>query len=271
MKVSAFAKQILFSGDIENKLFEVESIEFDGFDLIDVPSLPVRSHKIQMSKKTAKFPKGNLDQDLNKARALHSFANHELLAIEMMACALLIYPHDTEELVKFKRGVISALKDEQKHFRLYCERLNELGYEFGDFELNSFFWKQMNALKTPAQYLATLSLTFEAANLDFAMFYASEFRKIEDHKTADILDIVLKDEISHVGFGVNYLTKWREDKTLWEYYTQNLPFPVTPARSKGKIYERSLREKAKMPPCFLSSLENFDDNFAITKRREWKR
>ena len=133
--------------------------------------------------------------------ALHSFANHELLAIEMMAAALLIYPHEKEEQKRFKRGVLSALKDEQKHLGLYIARLNELGYEFGDFPLNDFFWRQMDKLKTPSQYAAVMALTFESANLDFAQFYAKIFRSFDDEKTASILDVVLKDELSHVGPG----------------------------------------------------------------------
>jgi len=64
-------------------------------------------------------------------------------AIEMMAAAILIYPHSTEEDVRFKKGIVTALKDEQKHLSLYIKRMNELGYEFGDFPLNDFFWRQL--------------------------------------------------------------------------------------------------------------------------------
>jgi uncharacterized ferritin-like protein (DUF455 family) len=140
---------------------------------------PKRENSIQFSDKQLKFPKGKtLSLDNKKAQALNSFANHELLAIEMMATALLIYPHHTDELKRFKRGVLKSLIDEQKHFKLYRNRMQEIGYDFGDFPLNDFFWKQMEKLKTPSMYLAVMSLTFEAANLDFAHYYQQIFKTL---------------------------------------------------------------------------------------------
>ena len=200
-----------------------------------------------------KFPKANrLNETDKKAIALHSFANHELLAIEMMAAALLIYPHKTEDDLRFKRGILTALKEEQKHLGLYIGRLNELGYEFGDFPLNDFFWRQMEKLKTPSQYSAVMSLTFEAANLDFARYYAEIFRSFGDLKTAAILDTVLEDEIGHVAFGANWMKRWAQDKSLWDYYNESLPWPLTPARSKGIGYNSELHQRAMSDEGFIS-------------------
>ena len=270
MKVSEFSKHILNNGDIAAKLIKADSIEFDSFDNFDLPTYPERSERIKFSQKNLKFPKGNLHEIEKKAMALHSFANHELLAVEMMAAALLIYPHHTEELKRFKIGVYNSLKDEQKHFELYVERLNELGFEFGDFPINDFFWRQMKSLETPSQYLATMSLTFEAANLDFAFLYHKIFKDMEDFKTASILETVLKEEISHVAIGAHYLNLWKKDKSLWEYYLESLPYPITPARAKGKIFREEERLKAKLPLDFVQNMKNFQDNFKVTQRREWK-
>ncbi len=272
MKLSELSEHILHSGDLSSKLIDIGSIELDDTArALDIPRYPQRSTSISFSKKNMKFPKGNLYETEKKAMALHSFANHELLAIEMMAAALVLYPHNTPELKRFKQGVLSSLKDEQKHFKLYQGRLNDLGYEFGDFPISDFFWKQMDSLKTPSQYLATISLTFEAANLDFAFFYHDLFRKMEDHKTADILETVLKEEISHVAVGVHYLNLWRNDKRLWDYYMESLPYPMTPARAKGKIFREQERKKAKFPLDFITELKNYRDDFKVTQRKEWKK
>lgn len=270
MKLSDFTNNILNNQDLSSKLIDIHSLEFDDF-LFEIPTLPAREEKIKFSKKNAKFPKGNLFEREKKAMALHSFANHELLAVEMMACAMAIYPHNTPELKKFKMGVLNSLKDEQKHFKLYEKELNNLGFEFGDFEINDFFWKQMKNLKTPSHYLATMALTFEAANLDFAFYFEKVFRDMEDHETADVLKVVLKDEISHVGFGVYYLQKWRDDKSLWDYYCDHLPYPISPARSKGKVFRKEERIKSKMPECFVEQVFNYRDNFEVTQRKEWKK
>lgn len=271
MKLSEFISSIIGEGDIGSKLISTENIQFDNVSNFNLPTHPAREQQIKFSQKTAKFPKGNLHERERKAMAIHSFANHELLAVEMMACALGMYPHHTDELKKFKLGIISSLKDEQKHFSMYRKRLNELGYEFGDFEINDFFWKQMKNLRTPSQYLATMALTFEAANLDFAFYFEKLFRDMGDFETANVLEVVLKEEISHVAFGIHYLQKWREKTDIWNYYLENLPYPVTPARAKGKYFQSGLRLKSKMPIDFVAKLKNYKDDFPVTQRREWKK
>ncbi len=271
MKLSELTNEIVFEGSLDSKLIQFGKVDFDEFNPISIPKLPQRNASIKFSEKSLRFPRGHFHEDEKKAIALHSFANHELLAIEMMAAALSLYPHHTDELRRFKLGVISSLKDEQKHFRLYVKQLNKLGYEFGDFPLNDFFWSQMDSLKTPSQYLAVMALTFEAANLDFAHFYKHIFLELGETEIANVLDIVLEDEISHVNLGVTYLNKWRADKSLWDYYQMSLPWPLTPARSKGKHFIEHVRLKARMDTEFIQKLKNYDDDFSITKRKEWKK
>ncbi len=261
-----FAKTILNGEGLEDK-YLCATVEWSDWQEFSLPALPGRAGRIKFSDKQIKFPKApHLHETEKKAIALHSFANHELLAIEMMAAALLVYPHVTDEDVRFKRGILSALRDEQKHLGLYIKRLNELGFEFGDFPLNDFFWRQMPKLKTPAQYTAVMSLTFEAANLDFAQYYAGVFRSYGDFETAKILDIVLEDEISHVAFGSHWMKRWREDKELWDYYMTSLPFPMTPARSKGIGFDPIIHQRAMGDEVFTEKLRLYEDDFKITKR-----
>jgi len=261
-----FAQGILLGETLEEKYLDVP-IDWTSWKAFELPKLPGRVGKLAFSDQQMKFPKATrLNENDKKAMALHSFANHELLAIEMMAAAILVYPHSSDEDVRFKKGILSALKDEQKHLGLYIKRLNQLGYEFGDFPLNDFFWRQMEKLKTAPQYTAMMSLTFEAANLDFAQYYAKIFRSFDDVVTAEILETVLEDEISHVAFGSHWMKKWREDKKLWDYYMSSLPGPITPSRSKGINFDPALHAKAINDDEFISSLVSFDDNFNITKR-----
>lgn len=266
MNYQDFAKKILLGEGLEDKLVD-EIIDWTQWSVYDLPKLPGRKGKLAFSEEQIKFPKAlRLNETDKKAIALHSFANHELLAIEMMAAALLIYPHGNEENIRFKRGIVTALKDEQKHLKLYINRLNELGYEFGDFPLNDFFWRQMEKLKTPAQYAAVMAVTFEAANLDFAQYYAKLFRGFGDDKTAQILETVLEDELTHVAFGAHWLKRWQRDKTLWQYYLENLPWPLTPARSRGIGFDPAIHAKAMNDDTFIQELQSFDDEFKITKR-----
>ncbi len=259
-----YAKQILLGGTLEDKLLDVPVV-WTSWESFEIPKAPGRVGIMAFSERQQKFPK-NLFGIQQRAQALHSFANHELLAIEMMATALLIYPHQDEESVRFKKGILSALKDEQKHLSMYIKRINELGYSFGDFPLNDFFWRQMEKLKTPSQYMAMMALTFEAANLDFAQYYKNIFKDVGDHETEKIMEIVLEDEITHVAFGVHWMKRWKGDESLWKYYRDSLPFPLTPARSKGIGFDATLHAKAMNDDNFICELKLYDDDFKITKR-----
>ena len=57
---------------------------------------------------------------MSAGRLLHFFANHELLATELMALVLLKFP---DAPAAFRKGVLETLKDEQEHTRLYIERM----------------------------------------------------------------------------------------------------------------------------------------------------
>jgi hypothetical protein len=260
---SEYARTILLGGHLEDKLLET-SIEWGKWESFELPGLPGRTGPLSFSDNRYKFPRAvHLNEADKKAMALHSFANHELLAMEMMAAAILIYPHQTEDDLRFKKGIVTALKDEQKHLQLYIGRINELGYAFGDFPLNDFFWRQMPKLKTASQYTALMALT-----LDFAQYYAQIFKGFGDFKTASILETVLADEITHVAFGAHWLKRWRSDKSLWNYYRESLPWPLTPARSKGIAFDPIIHAKAMGDDEFMQELVAYEDEFKVTKRRE---
>lgn len=274
-EVHEFAKRVLFGETLEDKLATPREINwqmtdrlFDGFAL---PKEPGREPRLKFSSETIKFPrKASLADKQQKAKALHFFANHELLAIEMLAAALLIFPTHTDEDISFKKTLVATLADEQKHFTLYTDRMNDFGVNFGDFPINNFFWDKMQFVQTRSQFSSLLSLTFESANLDFSLYYSKLFRSLGDESTAKILDEVYKDEIRHVGAGVHWMNQWREDKTLWQYYLENLPELVTPARAKGMEFDTNSRIRAGLDNDFISLLEQYRDEFAITQRREWK-
>ncbi|HXH29748.1 MAG TPA: DUF455 family protein [Bacteriovoracaceae bacterium] len=261
-----FSRQILEGQNLDDKLLSTP-LDWEDHKNFSLPARPGRCDRLRFSDKVQKFPRASsLSQTDKKAMALHSFANHELLAIEMMAAALLIYPHQSDDQLRFKKGVLTSLKDEQKHLRLYIGRIEELGYQFGDFPLNDYFWRQMPKLETPAQYAAVMALTFEAANLDFAGYYADVFRSSGDLRTAALMDVVLEDEISHVALGANWMKKWRGDKGLWEYYRECLPHPMTPARARGIYYRPEVHQAAMSDESFVQSLSSYEDDFLITKR-----
>ncbi len=274
MNVLDYARSVLFGESLEDKLNDPRCVtDFSGniskinFDQI----FPGRDNKIQFSSDQLKFPKkGGLKLKEKRGLALHFFANHELLAIEIMCAAILYLDVPKEDEFKIRKGLLATIKDEQKHFLLYQNRMKDFAKEFGSYPINDFFWRQFQKINTFSEYLAMMALTFEGANLDFAKYYSEVFREIGDLETARIMDIVYRDEITHVAFGGHWFSKWRQNQTVWEYFVDNLPSFVSPARAKGIIFDREGREKAGLDKDFIDQLENYRDDFKVTNRKQWK-
>jgi uncharacterized ferritin-like protein (DUF455 family) len=266
-----YARTLLEGTSLEDKLLSSKNIEFsECLDHYSLPLNPGREKRLLFNNEQVKFPR-NTSFHLEEKRglALHFFANHELLAIEMMAAALLVYPDTTKESLQFKKGLVKTIQDEQKHLLLYIKRMKDLGIELGDFPLNDFFWRSMEKCLTPSHFFSAMAMTFESANLDFAQFYEKSFLAVEDFETAKIMRIVFEDEISHVALGAHWLNQWRGDKDLWTYFIKNLPGVMTPARSKGIHFDRSSRIRAGLDDQFLDQLDAFRDDFKVTNRKSW--
>jgi len=270
MDTTEFASQLLLGQALNQKLLSVPD------DLVIEQSKvysrqekkiqrPSRDKKLDFSDKKVSFPKkGNFHKKDVRALALHFFANHELLAIEMMAKALLIIPMEND----IQKKILSTISDEQRHLSSYVERMGQLGCEFGDYPLNDFFWKLMGKVTTLENYFSLLSLTFESANLDFAKYYKDLFKEVEDIETAHLMEKVYEDEIHHVAFGATMLQKiCPANKDLWHFYLEHLPENITPARSKGVIFDEEARKRAGLNDDFIDQPKSFRDPKNALNRR----
>ncbi len=258
MEIRQFAEIILYGKDLtREKLLHPGELtdDFPGQAVL-TPSSPGRPSGLDFVSEyqTKKiFPNLNaLEKEHERAVMLHFFANHELLAMELMALALLRFPDAPSA---FRLGIARTIMEEQRHMTLYISRMNELGLEFGSISVNQFFWKCLSDMKSPLDYVVKMSMTFEQANLDFACFYREKMHKIGDKETASILDSVYEDEIGHVKHGVVWFEKWRDQSvSSWNFYCQNLQFPLSPARAKGVIFDSEARVKAGLDNVFIEQL-----------------
>lgn len=256
MELREWALQILSADTLEGKLFSPEELTdySPGSPLLFQE--PVRPPSMGFSKrsKEEKLPPfhehGSQDK---RAICLHRFAGHELLAVEIMAQALLAFP---EAPPSFRKGVAKTLKEEQYHVRLYSDRMKEMGLSFGDLPLYKHFWVHVPYLTTPLHYLSTMSLTFEMANLDFAPHYGKSFARCGDEKSAQLMQKILKDEISHVSFGFGMLKKLKgKEESEWETYEKSLTHFLTPKRAKGFLFSEENRKRAGIPDEWTQKLK----------------
>src|SRR5437763_7541233 len=150
MELREFAEQVLFATTLDEKLRCPEAItdQKPGSRLVtpDAPGRPAELRfKTQRSGK-ADFPGTHrLENAAERGRLLHFFANHELLATELMALVLLRFP---EAPAAFRRGVLQTLKDEQRHTGLYLHRMRECGIQFGELPVSGYFWRAVSTMET---------------------------------------------------------------------------------------------------------------------------
>lgn len=207
----------------------------------------------------AEFPGVHeLENQRERGRLLHFFANHELLATELMALVLLRFP---EAPASFRRGVLQTLQDEQEHTRLYIERMRACGIEFGELPVSGYFWRAISKMENPIDYVAGLSLTFEQANLDFAAHFARSFGALGDDATAQLLSKIHHDEIAHVAYGLKWFRRWKNPtESDWEAFCHQLKFPLSPQRAKGSVFNAEGRRAAGLDAGFVAELNVYSQS-----------
>ena len=137
-----------------------------------------------------------------RAALVHAVAHIEFNAINL-ACDAVYRFRDMPEA--FYGDWIDVAAEEAHHFRLLRDRLRELGHDYGDFPAHRGLWDM--AQRTASDVLARMALVprvLEARGLDVTPGIMERLRRAGDHRTADLLVVILRDEIGHVAAG----TRW---------------------------------------------------------------
>ena len=257
MELHEFAERVLFATTLEEKLLRpVDITDKRPGPALVTPAAPGRPVELQFKVTgTARdhFPgTRSLEQARERGQLLHFFANHELLATELMALVLLKFP---EAPAAFRKGVLQTLKDEQEHTRLYLRRMEECGIAFGELPVSGYFWRSVSTMENPLDYVSSLCLTFEQANLDFAQHFAKTFAQVGDQPTAELLGRIYRDEIGHVAYGLKWFRRWKNPgESDWDAFCRQLKFPLSPQRAKGIALNVVGRRAAGLDPQFIAQL-----------------
>lgn len=276
MQMREVAERVLLAESLEEKLllgplWGQGVVDDDPGKPIAMPDLPGRPEGLKISNKELRshFPGVNkLDDDRERGKMLHFLANHELLAAELMALVLLKFPDAPSE---YRRGVYESMREEQMHSLMYLRRMKECGISLGELPLNGYFWRLVSPMNTPMDFVTRLNLTFEQANLDFSKHYARLFRQVGDTATASVLEKIYLDEINHVGHGLQWFRKWKDnDETDWDAYRKSLSFPLSPAKAKGMApFNPEGRRLAGLDEDFIERLEVCEQSRGRTPVVHW--
>lgn len=255
----AFCRAILERGDLDAKLTP------PGAALDDAEAAPPwriarprRDPGLALSGGAARLPRLPALRDPRaRAACLARFAHHELMAVELFAWALLRWP---ELPAGLRAGWLAVLCDEQRHCRLYLERLASYGETLAEHPRSDYFWRQADAIARsphgPRAFLAAMGLTLEQANLDFAGLYAQGFRDAGDAESAAVCEQVHADEIRHVRLAASALRRLCPERDDLDAYLDAVPFPLGPARAKGRRFDADARLRAGLSPRFIDAVRD---------------
>jgi uncharacterized ferritin-like protein (DUF455 family) len=250
-----FCRQILERGDLTEKLNPPRPDLRDGPSQPVCIDAPVRNAALRLAGGADRLPRpGELSKPEARARCLARFAHHELQAVELFAWALLRWPALPAPL---RRAWLGILADEQRHCRMYLERLQDHGQSLADYAPHSdYFWHQAaNIAASPhgaRAFLAAMGLTLEQANLDFTLTYRDAFRAAGDEPSARVCQTVHDEEIGHVRLAAEWLERLGPAGAHQvDLYTAAVPFPLSASRAKGRRFDAASRRRAGLSEPFI--------------------
>lgn len=164
-------------------------------DCIENPGRPTKPELVSPSK----LKNRGLGTKLGRAAFVHAIAHIEFNAINLALDALYRFRYLPKP---FYQNWLQVAKEEAKHFQLLETRLKQLGYCYGDFPAHDGLWDM--AKQTSDSLLARMALipmVFEARGLDVTPDMIKRLNQVGDLETAEILSLILAEEVGHVAFG----------------------------------------------------------------------
>jgi hypothetical protein len=191
--------------------------------------------------------------EISRRERLHRHMNNETGAIEIAARCLVDFPDASWDL---RMSLARQVADESRHASLLLRRLRELQGAKGDFPVANFEWGVTLMLDNLPGRLAVQNRTFEAGLIDILGTMRNRWREVGDHETAELLEGILADEVTHVRFANRWI------KRITEEDPRNLLKVAMAVRYLGQVLERlapkvgdtnalgvSWTEERRLPPA----------------------
>ena len=145
------------------------------------------------------LPKRSMHTAQGRAALIHALAHIEFNAINLALDAIWRFDDMPD---KYYRDWLKVAAEEAYHFSLLNAHLQTFGFAYGDFAGHNSLWEMVD--KTKDDVLARMALvprTMEARGLDASPLLRNKFAQVGDATMAEILTIILRDEIGHVAIG----------------------------------------------------------------------
>jgi len=158
------------------------------------------------------LPRRGLGTTEGRAALIHAVAHIEFNAINLAWDAVWRFrglPAD------YYGDWVRVAAEEAYHFGLMRERLQALGYDYGDFPAHDGLWAM--ARRTAGDPLVRMALVprvLEARGLDVTPGMIARLRAAGDADTAERLAVILRDEVGHVAAGSRWFRHLCAERAL---------------------------------------------------------
>ena len=170
-------------------------------EAIELPGRPPRPRLVH----PRELPRRGFGSADGLAAFVHAVAHIEFNAIDLAWDAVYRFRGMP---ARFYADWASVANDEARHFMMLRGRLQSLGHDDGSFDAHNGLWEM--AVKTAHDGLARMALVprvLEARGLDVTPGMIVKLRQRGDDATADILEVILREEVGHVAAGSRWF-RW---------------------------------------------------------------
>jgi uncharacterized ferritin-like protein (DUF455 family) len=192
--------------------WQEDTVSLDAQFLLDgsrnIPGRPPKPELVaprELKHRAMNTPEG-------RAALIHALAHIEFNAINLALDAVWRFagmPHE------YYADWLKVAAEEALHFQLLDAHLQSLGFAYGGFAGHGSLWEM--AEKTRHDVLARMALvprTMEARGLDASPAIRNKLAQAGDQRAAEILDVILRDEIGHVMIGNRWYNALCEKRGL---------------------------------------------------------
>lgn len=166
--------------------------------IIAPPAIPGRPAKPELVLPKS-LPHRSMVTAEGRATLIHAMTHIEFNAINLALDALWRFADMPSE---YYADWLQVADEEAQHFSMLAGHLQTLGYQYGDFPAHNSLWEMAD--KTRGDILARIALvprTMEARGLDATPKVRAKLAQAGDVRAAEIMDIILREEVGHVFIG----------------------------------------------------------------------
>ena len=227
---------------------------------VPVPGRPTKPELVHPKK----VKQRKLTSPVGRMALLHAVAHIEFNAINLALDAAYRF-RDMPDA--YYTDWIKVASEEAYHFGLVCERMAQLGGEYGDLPAHNGLWEQ--ACKTDYDVLVRMALVprvLEARGLDVTPPMIEKLQQVGDDATVAVLEIILRDEIGHVKIGSDWYRYCCEQNGVEPEATfRQLIRDIMQAPLRGPFYEEG-RLLAGFSKEELTQLRLLEENWVAEVR-----